>query len=168
MFVLVGPCWRRKGAGEPCESPCLGDAGGECEADKGGMQWLSKILGRRGGPRDRSLVGFAMRLAAGLGLAFMASGAIGFWFISHELVHDRLRSEAAIHRADARSLHLRDTVRSDKEWRLEVQERLSIMQQRPGTLEALLIDDRYRIAAAGDESVIGLPDRTARVEDALV
>jgi diguanylate cyclase (GGDEF)-like protein len=123
---------------------------------------------------SNDLLRFGLRLGLSLLLAFAAAGAVTFAMVSREIGQQRLERDldaniAEVHAleasatdsAEARAAGPRRTKRSV--WLPEVAERLELLQARPGTIEAILIDRRFRIVAAGDPSMVGKPDRTERV-----
>jgi diguanylate cyclase (GGDEF)-like protein len=103
------------------------------------------------GLRLRSpLVRFGARLAISMLLALTGAGAVAYGLVSHSLERETINREAAIHTGDAQALA--DAVKGPRgpdKWVAEVRERLEIMQQRPGTLEAIVVDPHFRIVAAG-------------------
>ncbi|MEA2660963.1 MAG: hypothetical protein QOH08_535 [Chloroflexota bacterium] len=111
---------------------------------------------------------FGVRLALGLVLALGLAAGLTYWAVSAKLERNQIAAAATLHRADAAALtyatgrYRRRTVRLR-----EATEQLRSFSRRKGTLEAILVDERFRVVAAADPAAVGRLDRTPRLIDAF-
>jgi diguanylate cyclase (GGDEF)-like protein len=128
---------------------------------------VRKPLQNRARSAGTSVVPFALRLAIALAVVCAGAGAVAFLLVSRDLNQDRLTAKQATHRADAASLSLGGAARGIH-WLDEVTDRLTVLQQRPGTVDAVIINSYARIVAAGRSGRAGQLVHSRAVHDALV
>jgi diguanylate cyclase (GGDEF)-like protein len=141
-------------------------------------QWLRRALDpRRGGLAARAHViarendsafAFGARLFAAVALAFALVGALGYVLIDRSLEHRQIANYAAAQRADARGFEdVAAQAASPADAIAQIDRLLDVVARRPGTLEAVLIDRRHVVVAAGEDRAIGTEDADPRIDGAL-
>jgi diguanylate cyclase (GGDEF)-like protein len=92
---------------------------------------------------------FGARLFAAVALTFALIGALGYVLVDRNLEHHQIKSYAESQRADADGFEdIGAAARSPAEAVGEIDRLLDVIGHRPGTLEAVLIDQRHTIVAA--------------------
>jgi diguanylate cyclase (GGDEF)-like protein len=125
--------------------------------NSGPIEAVRRVLGR-----------FGMQLAMGVVLALALAGSFTYWTISSELETNQVETAAALHRADATSLaRAAAEVPRGAGWLRDVNEQLRTFNTRPGSLNAVLVDRRYRIVAAADRGSVGRSDDSPRLREAF-
>jgi diguanylate cyclase (GGDEF)-like protein len=137
---------------------------------------------RRIARENDSALAFGARMFAAVALAFALLGALGYVLVDRNLEHRQIQIYAADQRADARSFEdVAGRAATPAGALLQVDRLLDAIARRPGTLEAVLIDRRHIVVAAGgaregaggltDAGVggrlIGTTDADPRIEAAL-
>ena len=118
-------------------------------------------------PRDENLA-FGLRLLLSFVVTLVLIGLVGYTLIVRELRSSQIGRYAQEQQADVRVFEAkgRDAA-SGGEAILSVGALIETIAQRPGTLEALLIDGRGVVVAAGAGGRIGSADDDERIEAAL-
>ena len=89
---------------------------------------------------------------AAVALTFALIGVVGYVLVDRNLERRQIQTYAADQRADARSFEdVAGRAASPADALLQVDRLLDAIARRPGTLEAVLIDQRHVIVAAGEE-----------------
>ncbi len=128
-------------------------------------RWLAE---RRIAGENGSAFSFGARLFVTIALAFALIGIVGYVLIDRNLEHRQLENYAADLRADAQGFEDMDAhAASPADVIPGIDRLLNAIARRPGTLEALLIDQRHVIRAAGEDRLIGTKDADPRIEAAL-
>jgi len=134
-------------------------------------RWLAK---RRIARENDSALAFGVRMFAAVALAFALLGALGYVLVDRNLEHRQIQNYAADQRADARSFEdVAGRAATPAGALLQVNRLLDAIARRPGTLEAVLVDRRHVVVAAGGSRVggggrlIGTTDADRRIEVAL-
>jgi hypothetical protein len=97
-----------------------------------------------------SAFGFGARLFAAVALTFALIGLVGYVLIDRNLEHRQIQNYAAAQRADAQGFEdVAAHADSSADAIAQIDRLLDAIARRPGTLEAVLIDQRHVIAAAG-------------------
>jgi diguanylate cyclase (GGDEF)-like protein len=111
---------------------------------------------------------FGVRLALGVVLALGLAEGLTYWTVSADLEHTQVEEAAALHHADAAAIqHVVAPHKARADWLAEVNEQLGAFAKREGTIEAILVDRRFRIIAAADQAAVGRLDHTKRLSDAF-
>jgi diguanylate cyclase (GGDEF)-like protein len=122
---------------------------------------------RRARGDERTARRFGLRMLLSIAVTLGAIGAVGEVLITHQLRERQIATYARAHAADVESFRLIG-VRDPKSAVRKVAEVLQAIGQRPGTLEALLIDSRSVVRASGvDARDVGQTDSDARIVEAL-
>jgi diguanylate cyclase (GGDEF)-like protein len=128
-------------------------------------RWLAE---RRVAGENDSAFGFGMRLFVAIALTFILIGVVGYVLVDRNLSRRQIDSYAAIQRADADSFEDEIAGTAGKPDVVgQVEEQLRGVQRRPGTLEAILIDQQHVVVASGDGRVNGTRDSDPRIQAAL-
>jgi len=115
-----------------------------------------------------SAFGFGARLFAAVALTFALIGVVGYVLIDHNLERRQIENYASAQRADARGFEdVAGRAASPADAIAQIDRLLDAVARRPGTLEAVLIDQRHVIVAAGEDRVIGTEDADPRIDVAL-
>jgi len=115
-----------------------------------------------------SAFAFGARLFAAVALTFALIGVVGYVLIDRNLEHRQIQNYAAAQRADAQGFEdVAAHADSPADVIAQIDRLLDAVARRPGTLEAVLIDQRHVIAAAGENRVIGTEDADPRIDAAL-
>ncbi|MEN3285343.1 MAG: hypothetical protein V7607_6483 [Solirubrobacteraceae bacterium] len=112
---------------------------------------------------------FALRLLAAVAATFVVIGALANLVVTDQLKRRQIDTYARTHAADVKSFEASGRRNTDPDVAVrEVGEVLDAIGQRPGTLEALLIDRRRVVRASGaDASRVGARDSDRRIDAAL-
>lgn len=128
-------------------------------------RWLGR---RRFAVNDHSTFAFGARLLASLAITFALVGITTYVFIERSLAHRQIAEYAAIQGADATGLESYGANGATNVGAVaQIDHSLSAVTQRPGILEALLIDRRHVIKAAGYRRLVGTRDADSRIAGAL-
>jgi hypothetical protein len=96
-----------------------------------------------------SAFGFGARMFAAVALTFALIGVVGYVLIDRNLEHRQIQNYAAAQRADAEGFEdVAAHAASPADAIAQIDRLLNAIARRPGTLEAVLIDQRHVIAAA--------------------
>ena len=127
-----------------------------------------RLAERRIARENGSAFGFAARLFVAIALTFALIGVVGYVLVDRNLEQRQIKDYAATQRADARGFEdVAARAASPAEAIGEIDRLLDAIARRPGTLEALLIDSRHVVVAAGEKSLVGTTDTDARIDGAL-
>jgi diguanylate cyclase (GGDEF)-like protein len=128
-------------------------------------RWLAE---RRIARENGSSFAFAARLFVAIALTFALIGVVGYVLVDRNLEQRQIKDFAATQRADARGFEdVSARAPSPADTLAEIDRLLDPIARRPGTLEALLIDPRHVVVAAGEKSLIGTSDADSRIDGAL-
>jgi len=126
-----------------------------------------RLAERRIAGENGSAFGFGARLFAAVALTFALIGVVGYVLVDRNLEHRQIENYAAAQRADARGFEdVAGRASSPADAIVQVDRLLDAIARRPGTLEAVLIDQRHAIVAAGETRVAGSEARLVGSEDA--
>ncbi len=126
------------------------------------------VRGRLRARENDSAFGFGARLFAAVALTFVLIGVIGYVLVNRSLEHHQIENYAEAQRADARGFEdLAGRAASPAVAIAQIDRLLAASARRPGTLEALLVDQRHVIRAAGEDRLIGTRYADPRIEAAL-
>jgi diguanylate cyclase (GGDEF)-like protein len=115
-----------------------------------------------------SAFGFGARLFAAVALTFALIGVVGYVLVDHTLEHHQIENYAEAQRTDARGFEdLAGRATSPAVAILQIDRLLAATARRPGTLEAVLIDQQHVVRAAGEDRLIGTRYADPRIEAAL-
>jgi diguanylate cyclase (GGDEF)-like protein len=115
-----------------------------------------------------SAFGFGARLFAAVALTFALIGAVGYVLIDRKLEHHQIKSYSENQRADAKGFEdIGADAASPAQAVSQIDRLLDVIGHRPGTLEAVLIDQRHVITAAAEKGLIGTTDADPRIDAAL-
>jgi diguanylate cyclase (GGDEF)-like protein len=115
-----------------------------------------------------SAFAFGARLFAAVALTFVLIGVVGYVLVDRNLEHRQTQNYAAAQRADAQGFEdVAAHAASPADAITQIDRLLNAIARRPGTLAAVLIDQRHVIAAAGEERLIGTRYADLRIEAAL-
>jgi diguanylate cyclase (GGDEF)-like protein len=127
-------------------------------------RWLPK----RHPANDHSAFAFGMRLFVTVTLTFALVGIAGYVLLERNLAQRQITDYAAVQRADARSFeHVGADTDSAAGAVPQINRFLEVVAQRPGTLEAALIDPRHIVRAAVDNARVGRTDTDPRIAAVL-
>src|ERR1700728_3159899 len=147
-------------AGSEAPQPAASDAG--TNAPGPGGRWRRALDPRRGLAKRRiarendSALAFGVRMFAAVALAFALLGALGYVLVNRNLEHRQIQTYAADQRADARSFEdVAGRAATPAAALLQVNRLLDAIARRPGAIEAVLVDRRHMIVAAGGTPVGG-------------
>ncbi len=142
---------------------------------KGPGSWLRRALHprrwlaeRRIARENGSAFAFGARLFVAITLTFALIGVIGYVLVDRNLEQRQIKDHAANQRADARGFEdIAARAASPADALAEIDRLLDAVARRPGTLEALLIDSRHVVVAAGEQTLVGITDADPRIDAAL-
>jgi len=122
------------------------------------------VAARRVAGENGSVFGFGMRLFVTILLTFALIGIAGYVLEMRSLEHRHIADYSAIQQADAKGFE-RVGARSATRARTigEIDHFLNIVEQRPGTLSAILVDPQHVVRASGNDSLIGTVDHARRI-----
>jgi diguanylate cyclase (GGDEF)-like protein len=117
----------------------------------------------------RRLLGrFGVRLALSVVLALSFAEGLTYWAVSHDLERQQIREAAGLHHADAAVLvQVAADSPTRRVWLREVTEQLRAIERRDGTSEAIVVNRRFRVVAAGDAASVGRTEKTSRLISAF-
>jgi len=128
-------------------------------------RWL---LARRHTREDGSAFGFGIRLFATVMLTFVLVGVTSYVLLERNLAHRQISDYAEGQRADAKAFEREGTRASSTADGIgDIERLLEGVEQRPGTLAVLLVDEQHVIRAAGDRSLVGRSYADPRIDAAL-
>jgi diguanylate cyclase (GGDEF)-like protein len=111
---------------------------------------------------------FGLRPFLVFGLTVALLSGVGYLFVLHTLRTSQIANYTAAQRADAVSFHNVAAAAGSRAAAIrEIGEFTDLVAKRPGTLEALLLDERSFIVAAGDNQLVGSYDSDPRLKAAL-
>jgi diguanylate cyclase (GGDEF)-like protein len=146
-------------------APAASGLGGRLRLVLDPRRWLAK---RRIADESDSAFGFGARLFAAVALTFALIGVVGYVLVDHTLEHHQIENYAEAQRTDARGFEdLAGRTTSAAVAIVQIDRLLAATARRPGTLEALLIDQRHVVRAAGEDHLIGTRYADPRIEAAL-
>ena len=109
-----------------------------------------RLAARRIARENDSAFAFGARMFAAVALTFALLGALGYVLVDRNLERRQIQNYAADQRADARSFEdVAGRAATPAAALLQVDRLLDAIARRPGTLEAVLVDQRHVIVAAG-------------------
>ncbi len=118
---------------------------------------------------DDSGLAFGARLAITTLLAFALVAIAAFLVLEHNLANRQISEYATSQRADVKAFELQGTrAVGTADGLLDIDRLLDGVAQRPGTREAILIDQRHVIRASSDNALLGTTDADSRIEAALL
>ena len=118
-------------------------------------------------PRDENLA-FGLRLLLSFGVTLVLVGIVGYVLIVRELRSSQVGRYAQEQQADVRVFEAKSReVATEDEAIASVAAVIEAIAQRPGTLEALLVDRRGVVVAAGAGGRVGRRDVDERIDAAL-
>ena len=127
--------------------------------------WLRARRDRRG---EGSAFAFGARLIVTVVVTFALVGVTGYLALERSLAARQITDYAASQRADARAFEaVVNRAVSTQDGILDIDRLLEGIGQRPGTLEALLIDRAHVIRAAGKGALVGTLDSDRAIDGAL-
>jgi diguanylate cyclase (GGDEF)-like protein len=127
-----------------------------------------RLAERRVARDNGSAFGFGARLFAAIALTFALIGLTGYVLIDRNLEHRQIENYAEGQRADARGFEdIGVDAASPAEAVRQIDRLLDVIGHRPGTLGAVLIDQRHVITAAAEKHLIGTTDADPRIDGAL-
>jgi diguanylate cyclase (GGDEF)-like protein len=125
-------------------------------------------LAQRHAGEDGSAFPFGVRLFASVVLAFALTGLTSYVLLERNLAHQQVSDYAEGQRADAEAFERESTRATDTADAIgDIERLLEGVEQRPGSLEVLLIDREHVIRAAGDRALVGRTEADARIDAAL-
>jgi diguanylate cyclase (GGDEF)-like protein len=128
-------------------------------------RWLAE---RRIAGESDSAFGFGARLFAAVALTFALIGVIGYVLVDRNLEHRQIERYGAEVQADARGFEeVAARAATEAQASRDIDQLLEAVARRPGTLEALLIDQQHAIRAAGEDRLIGTTEADPRIDAAL-
>jgi hypothetical protein len=113
-------------------------------------------------------MGFGPRLFVAVALTLAVVGSVGFFLLARQLRTDQIASYASYHRIDVRNIESighRDG--STLHALPAIDDLLTSIGERPGTLETRLIDARSVVIAAGDDPSVNVKPTRATGSRAL-
>jgi diguanylate cyclase (GGDEF)-like protein len=149
------------------ESPSRGAL--DVSKPSGGLRharrWLADL--RRSDERDTTFA-FGARLLGTVLLTFALIGVVGYVLEQRSLEQRQIADYAAVQQADAKGLEkLDDSASSRADAIREIDQFLSIVEERPGTESAILVDPRHVVTASGNGALVGSTDRATKIATAL-
>jgi diguanylate cyclase (GGDEF)-like protein len=115
-----------------------------------------------------SAFGFGARLFVAVALTFALIGVVGYVLVDHTLERHQIENYAEAQRTEARGFEdLAGRAASPAVAIVQIDRLLAATARRPGTLEAVLIDQRHVVRAAGEDRLIGTRYADPRIEAAL-
>jgi diguanylate cyclase (GGDEF)-like protein len=126
-------------------------------------RWLAerRVAGENGSA-------FGIRLFVTILLTFALIGIAGYVLETRNLEHRQIADYSAIQQADAKGFE-RVGARSATRARAigEIDHFLNIVEQRPGTSSAILVDPQHVVRASGNDSLTGTVDHARRIVTTL-
>src|ERR1700681_2767567 len=144
-------------------SPALDSSRPQNRPDRVRGLWR-RVAARGVAGENGSVFGFGMRLFVTILLTFALIGIVGYVLETRNLEHRQIADYSAIQRADAKGF---ERVGAGSATRVqaigEIDHFLNIVEQRPGTLSAILVDPQHVVRASGNDSLIGTVDHARRI-----
>jgi diguanylate cyclase (GGDEF)-like protein len=129
------------------------------------FRWL---LARRRTDKNDSAFAFGVRLFATVVLSFLLIGVTSYVLLERNLAQLQINEYADGQRADARAFEREGTrATSTADGIGDIDRLLAGVEQRPGTLEVLLIDRQHVITATGNGALVGSTHADPRIDAAL-
>ncbi|MEA2200899.1 MAG: hypothetical protein QOI89_1495 [Solirubrobacteraceae bacterium] len=117
---------------------------------------------------DGSVFAFGVRLVITVAVTFALIGLAGYVVLERTLSQRQITDYAATQRGDAKAIeHEGASAASQADALAEIDHLLDGVGQRPGTLEALLIDERHVVRAASNPALKGTTDVDLHIAAAL-
>jgi diguanylate cyclase (GGDEF)-like protein len=117
---------------------------------------------------EESSFAFGVRLSSALAVTLVLVGAVVYVEIDHQLQRRTIDNYAEAQRADVRGFeHVVAHSAPPTSTIDQIDRLLDAVARRPGTEEALLIDQRHVVAAAGEQGLVGSTDSDPRIDAAL-
>ena len=111
---------------------------------------------------------FGARLLATVVLTFALIGGMGYVLLERNLAQRQITDYAASQQADAKAFEREGTRATTTADGLgDINRLLQGIEERPGTTQALLIDARHVVRAAGNDRLVGSTDTDKRIDAAL-
>jgi diguanylate cyclase (GGDEF)-like protein len=128
-------------------------------------RWLAD---RRSSDERDATFAFGARLVGTVVLTFALIGVVGYVLEQRGLEQRQIADYAAVQRADAGGLEKVDgSAPSRADAIRQIDQFLNIVQQRPGSLSAILVDPEHVVRASDNGAIVGTIDRAQRVATAL-
>jgi diguanylate cyclase (GGDEF)-like protein len=128
-------------------------------------QWLAT---RRERNADGSALAFGIRLFATVAFTCALIGITSYVLLERDLGHLQLGEYQASQRADTGAFEREGTRASSQADGIgDIERLLEGVEQRPGTLRVILIDEHHVIVAAGNRALVGATQADARIDAAL-
>jgi diguanylate cyclase (GGDEF)-like protein len=135
----------------------------------GGFHPYRWLLARRDASRDGSALSFGIRLVVTVVLTFALIGSTSYVLLERSLANREIGDYAEGQRADATAFEREGTRATSTADEIgDIQRLLEGVEQRPGTLEVVLIDEQHVVRAAGNAAQVGTAASDARIDAALV
>jgi diguanylate cyclase (GGDEF)-like protein len=132
-----------------------------------GRLW-SWLRGRRDGSEEGSAFAFSARLLFTLVVTFALIGTVGYLVLERSLAQRQISDYSASQQADGKAFEAVGTrATSARDGLDDIDGLLDGIAQRPGTREAMLIDQRHVIRAAAGGAVVGQLDSDPHIDAAL-
>jgi len=129
------------------------------------LRWLAERHRAEGS--DASF-GFGARLFATIFLTFALIGIVVYILQERSLEHRQIADYSAIQQADAKGFEkVGASAATQAEAIREIDHFLNIVEQRPGTLSAILVDPEHVVRASGNDSLEGTIDHAERIATTL-
>jgi diguanylate cyclase (GGDEF)-like protein len=128
-------------------------------------RWLAE---RRLAGENGSAFGFGARLFVTILLAFALIGIAGYVLETRNLEHRQIADYSAIQQADAKGFEKVGAGSATRARAIEeIDHFLNIVEQRPGTSSAILVDPQHVVRASGNDSLVGTVDHARRIVTTL-
>src|ERR1700683_2040003 len=126
------------------------------------------VLARRDASRDGSALTFGIRLVVTVVFTFALIGGTSYVLLERSVAHQEISDYAEGQRADAKAFEREGTrAMSTADGIGDIERLLEGVEQRPGTLEVVLIDEQHVVRAAGNAAQVGTAASDARIDAAL-
>ncbi|HXN39599.1 MAG TPA: bifunctional diguanylate cyclase/phosphodiesterase [Solirubrobacteraceae bacterium] len=126
------------------------------------------MLARRDASRDGSALTFGIRLVVTVVFTFALIGGTSYVLLERSVAHQEISDYAEGQRADAKAFEREGTrAMSTADGIGDIERLLEGVEQRPGTLEVVLIDEQHVVRAAGNAAQVGTAASDARIDAAL-
>jgi diguanylate cyclase (GGDEF)-like protein len=141
----------------------------EVSKSSGGLRhprrWLAER--RRSDERDTSFA-FGARLFGTVLLTFALIGAVGYVLEQRSLEQRQIADYAAVQQADAKGLEKVDNSSRSRATAIrQIDQFISIVEQRPGTVSVILVDPHRVVTASGTGALVGTTDHAKEIAIAL-
>ena len=149
------------------ESPARGAL--DVSKPSGGLRhprcWLADH--RRSGERDATFA-FGARLLGTVLLTFALIGVVGYVLEQRSLEQRQIADYAAVQQADAKGLEkVDDNALNRADAIRQIDQFLTIVEQRPGSASAILVDPRHVVTASGNGALLGSTDHATKIATTL-